>query len=298
MRSLIIGSRGFVGPHLEDYLKDQEHDVFEFDLKLGDDIRDYEQVRTALEKYQPDNIFHLAAMSNVGESNLDPTRATSTHIIGSYNILEAVRRLGIRPRIHLASTSEEYGYEHQTTTVIEESPTFPTTVYGITKNAMTNLARFYIDNYGMHIVVTRAFNHIGPGQGPQPVTAAWARQIVAIERGEADKLQHGNLETVRNFTDVRDIVRAYSMVINATPGIYNVCSKESLGMDQVLEELVSQSSKKIKTEVDQHLYKEVDATFLTPSFDKLHKATGWEPTIPFETSIADVLQNWRERAIL
>lgn len=297
MRSLIIGSRGFVGPHLEDCLKDQEHDVFEFDLKLGDDIRDYEQVRTALEKCQPDYIFHLAAMSQVGESNMDPKRAVSTHITGTYNILEAVRRLGIRPKIHLASTSEEYGYEHQTKSVTEESPTFPTTIYGVTKNAMTNLARFYIDNYGMHIVVTRAFNHIGPGQGPQPVTASWAKQIVAIERGEANILQHGNLETVRNFTDVRDIVRAYALVINAAPGVYNVCSKENLGMDQVLEEMLQHTKADVRVEVNQYLYREVDTTFLTPSFSKIKKATNWEPTIPFKSSIADVIQDWRERAI-
>ena len=297
MKALIFGSRGFVGPHLESKLKDLEYDVYEFDLKLGNDIRDYEQVHTAVDKYQPDFIFHLAAMAYVGESELNPRRAIETHITGTLNILEAVRQLGLRTKIHLASTSEEYGYEYQTEEVFEDSPTYPTNIYGVTKNAMTNMARNYIDKYGMHIVITRAFNHLGTGQGQQPVSASFARQIALIERGELDVLSHGNLETMRNFTDVRDIVAAYELVIHAPPGVYNVCSDSTVTMEELLYMFTSKAKCKIETQVDERYYRPGKVDFMQPSYAKINLLTGWEPTISLDDSVAAVLQDWRERSI-
>lgn len=297
MKALIFGSRGFVGPHLEDRLKELEYDVFEFDLKLGDDIRNYEQVHTAVDKYQPDFIFHLAAMAYVGESELNPKRAIDTHVTGTLNILEAVRQLGLQTKIHLASTSEEYGYEHQTQDVTEDSPTHPTNIYGITKNTMTNIALNYIAKYGMHIVITRAFNHLGPGQGQQPVSASFARQIALIERDELDVLKHGNLETVRNFTDVRDIVRAYEMVVHASPGVYNVCSGNTVTMEELLSMFMSKAKVPIETEVDERFYRPGSSDFMPPSYGKINILTGWEPRISLEESVADVLQDWRSRSI-
>lgn len=295
MKALIFGDKGFVGPHLEDRLRELELDVYGFDIKNGDDIRDYEQVRTAIDFYQPDYIFNLAGMAYVGEAQLDPQRAIDIHVKGTLNILDAVRNMGLRPKILLASTAEEYGYEHQLKEVTEESPTYPTTIYGATKNAMTNIARTYIHHYGMHIIITRAFNHIGRGQAQWPVTAAWAKQIVEIERGERDILRHGNLETIRNFTDVRDIVDAYARVISAEPGVYNICSPESLGMDMVLDELVAQANVPIKIEVDERLYRPGDTSFMPPSAEKIRHAIGWKPKIAFDNSIKDVLDDWRER---
>lgn len=297
MKALIFGSRGFVGPHLENHLKELEYEVYEFDLKLGNDIRSYEQVRTAIDRYQPDLIFHLAAMAYVGESEANPHRAIEVHVTGTLNILEAVRQLGLQTKIHLASTSEEYGYENQTEEVTEKSPTLPTNIYGLTKNAMTNLACTYIKKYGMHIVITRAFNHLGVGQGQQPVSASFARQIALIERGELDILKHGNLEATRNFTDVRDIVRAYELAIHAKPGIYNVCSARSVSMAELLEMFINHAKLDILTQVDERFYRTSDTTFYPPSFAKLRVLTGWVPEIKLEDSVRDILQDWRERAI-
>lgn len=296
MKALIFGSRGFVGPHLEHLLKELEYDVYEFDLKLGNDIRSYEQVHTAIDKYQPDYIFHLAAMAYVGESEMNPHRAIEIHVTGTLNIIEAVRQLGLQTKIHLASTSEEYGYEHQIGEVTEKSPTLPTNIYGVTKNAMTNMAKNYIDR-GMHIVITRAFNHLGVGQGQQPVSASWARQIALIERGEAEILKHGNLEAVRNFTDVRDIVRAYEMAIHSKPGIYNVCSTRSVSMAELLDMFVSKAKVEVLTEVDERFFRPGSSDFQEPSFAKLRVLTGWTPQIELEDSIAEVLQDWRARVI-
>lgn len=296
MRALVFGSRGFVGPHLENRLNNLEYDVFEFDLKLGNDIRDYEQVRTAIERYQPDYIFNLAAMAYVGESQTNPYRAIDIHIKGTVNILEAVKQLGLSSKIHLASTSEEYGYDHKNT-ITEETIPKPRTIYGATKNAMTNIALDYVNRYGMHIVITRAFNHLGVGQGQQPISASFARQIALIERGKLDILRHGNLESYRNFTDVRDIVRAYSDVINAEPGIYNVCSEDAITMEELLRLFISAAKCKIDIEVSEHLYRPGNDGYFSASAEKIRHAIGWMPQIALDNSVKEVLQDWRERLI-
>lgn len=296
-KALVTGSRGFVGVHLEEALQDQEIDVIGFDLKTGDDICDYEQVRLAIDQHQPDYIFHLAAMAIIGESQLNPWRSVDVQVTGSLNILEAVRNLNVRPKILFASTSEEYGYENQLEEVTEESPTIPQSVYGATKNTMTNLANIYAKQYGLHVVVTRAFNHLGPGKNAQFADTSFAKQIANIERGEQDILRHGNLETIRNYTDVRDIVHAYMAVIDATPGIYNVCSINNVSMSHLLEVLITKARCPIITEVDEHLYRPGTSVFHEPSYAKLNKATGWRPTISFERSISDLLDYWRHQVI-
>lgn len=297
MKALVFGGHGFVGPHLKNLLYTLEYDIYEFDIKLGNDIRDYEQVHTVIDKIQPDFIFHLAAMAYVGESEMNPKRAIDTHITGTLNILEAVKQLGLKTKIHLASTSEEYGYEYQTEEVTEDSPTYPTNIYGITKNTMTNIAKNYIAKYGMHIVITRAFNHLGPGQGQQPVSASFARQIAMIERGELEVLSHGNLDAVRNFTDVRDIVRAYELAINANSGVYNVCSDVNISMSELLDMFTAKARVDIKTQVDERLYRPGSSSFMTPLYTRLNLLTGWEPTISIEESVASVLEDWRFRVI-
>lgn len=293
MIALIFGNLGFVGSHLSRELSEMA--ICGFDLKSGQDMRDYEQVRVALDKCKPDYIFHLAALPYVAESNTDPQRAIDTHIKSTVNLLEAVKNLGMHPKIHIASTSEEYGYENQTDTVTEDSPIRSNTMYGITKNAMTNIAQFYTRNYGMHIVITRAFNHLGPGASSQFAAGAFAKQIVEIENGTRDILRHGNLETLRNYTDVRDIVRAYVDVINAEPGIYNVCSDNNVSMHDLLETLTSIAEVPIKTEQDKFLYKPGTSVFHPPSYEKLNKAVGWHPSINLEQSLQDMLNDWRRR---
>lgn len=296
MKAVIFGGLGFVGKHLYDLLE-EDGDVFVFDFKQGDDIRDYEAVRSYLDWLQPDYIYHLAAMAFVSESNLNPHRAVDTHIKGTLNILEAVRQLGLQPKILLASTSEEYGYENQANTVTEVSPVLPTTIYGATKAAMTHIARVYEKTYGMHIVVTRAFNHIGPGKGEQYADSSFAKRIVQIERGELDVLKHGNLEATRNYTDVRDIVKAYKAAIGCDPGVYNVCSTNNVTIQELLDLMVSKAKVPIKTELSTHLYKPSGGTFWAPTAQKLHTRSGWEPELTLEQSVQDTLDDWRKRLI-
>lgn len=297
MKSLIIGYKGFVGPHLEKELRRQHHDVITFDLKTGHDLRRYEQIRTFLDAHEPDYIFNLAGLAYVGESQLDPHRAIETHITATVNLLEAVKALGLRPKILLASTAEEYGYSYQQETVTERSPTIPENTYGVTKHAMQGLARVYHGKEGLHVVVTRAFNHIGPGKGEAFADSSFAKRIVQIERGELDVLRHGNLEAVRNYTDVKDIAAAYVKAINASPGVYNVCSDTNIAMVDLLDMMIGMAQASIPTEVDERLYRKGGDKFQPPSYQKLKQATGWEPLIPLKQSVEDTLNDWRRRLI-
>lgn len=291
MKILITGSLGFAGKHLSEYLRKEGHEVFGFDIKIKQeyDIRNYDSVRMALDTVQPDKIFHLAALAYVPESEKDIHRAIDTHIIGTINILNAVKNLGLRSRILLASTSEEYGYENQSSEVTEKSPTTPTTSYGATKNAMTTLAL----TYDLPIVITRAFNHIGPGKSPQYADSSFAKQIAHIEK-YGGVLHHGDLTAIRNYTDVRDIVRAYTIAIDCEPGIYNVCSDNNVTIKELLDSLIQNSTTIIETKEKQSLKRSSSPIFYPPSYKKL-KVAGWEPEIKFEDSIKDLLDDWRDR---
>lgn len=299
MKVLVTGSEGFVASHLIKLLEEQgDYDVFGMDLKNGDDLRDYESVRRILDFYRPDKIFHLAALTYVPESMQDPYRAISINTIGSLNLFEAVKNLGLKSKIHVAGTSEEYGDSHDITGLVtEDAPLKPLSPYAIGKTGMDYFAQLYSRAYNMHIVVTRAFNHCGPGRGEEFAESAFAKQIAQIERGERDILRHGNLESMRNYTDVRDIVRAYALAIDLEPGVYNLCSERNVTMQEMLDILIGFSEVTIPTEVDPMLYRKSDFSFNTPSCAKFKSLTDWAPTIPLETTLRDILEDWRRRLI-
>lgn len=291
MKAIVTGSRGFVGQHLVNRLLEEGWEVKGFNLRDGQNILDYEFVRNALDVERPDAIFHLAAQAYVPESFANPKRTFEVNTIGSLNILEAVRQLGIKTRIHLAGTSEEYGDGVPRETAMLE----PKSPYAISKMAMDYLGQLYVKSYGLNIVVTRAFNHAGPGRGEMYAESAFAKQIVEIEQGKRDVVLHGNLESVRNYTDVRDIVRAYVMAVNLPSGVYNICSNQNVTMQKIMDILVSKSTKKIKTAVNPALYRPADFSFRKPNCKKFQKLTGWKPKYNLETTLEDVLNTWRDK---
>jgi GDP-4-dehydro-6-deoxy-D-mannose reductase len=298
MKALITGDGGFVAQHLRKHLESLDYDVFGIDLKNGLDIRDYESVRIALDFYRPDKIFHLAALTYVPESFLDPRRAIDTNVTGSLNILEAVRHLGLKTKIHMAGTSEEYGDTSEAAEPITEaSLPNPLSPYAIAKLAMDHLGRLYARSYNMHVVVTRTYNHAGPGRGEEFAESAFAKQVAQIERGERDKLTHGNLESIRNYTDVRDVVKAYAKAIDLPSGLYNICSDRNVTMQEMLDILISHAATDIPTEVDKNLYRPADFSFKKPSCAKFTALTGWKPEISLEDMLKDILDDWRERLI-
>lgn len=296
MRSLVIGSKGFVGQHLVNRLITEDHHVEGFNLRDGQNILDYEFVRNALDVYRPTHIFHLAAQAYVPESFANPKRAFEVNTLGSLNILEAIRQLGIKTKLLMAGTSEEYGdAQYGEGVITEEALPNPLSPYAISKLAMDHLGRLYAKSYGLNVVVTRAFNHAGPGRGEMYAESSFAKQIVEIEKGTREFVEHGNLESIRNYTDVRDIVRAYTLAINLPSDVYNICSDQNVSMQDVMDKLIFLSTVPIETKINPALHRPSDFSFKTPSCDKFKELTGWLPSLPLHTTLSDILEDWRAR---
>jgi GDP-4-dehydro-6-deoxy-D-mannose reductase len=296
MRVLVTGGDGFVGRHLTAYLAGAGHATFSYSHGQGFDVRDYEAVRQAVVACEPDRIFHLAAVAWPGESIRDPGRVLDINIGGTYNVLEAVRRTGSEARLLITGTSEEYGYRTEPGPLTETTCVEPTTPYGISKLGATLLGQQYAKRYGLHVVCTRAWNHTGPYRQAVNAESAFARRIVAVERGESPYVTHGDLSAVRNFTDVRDMVKAYTKVIECEPGVYNVCHpSQNVTMSQVMQILIETAGSGVTLKPDPALMHPNQEGWTDPSCDKLRAATGWEPEIPLSMTLDDLLQYWRNK---
>lgn len=295
MRALITGSAGFVGPYLREHLAAEGHDVTGFDLADGDDVRDYERVLRVVRKVEPDWVFHLAAVSWPRESVSDPRRCADVNVTGALNVLEAVRHSGCEARILLAGTSEEYGYDDRAE-LTEASACYPATPYGASKLAATALGLAYARSYGMPVVVTRAFNHTGRGRQACNAESAFARRIIAVERGQADCVVHGDLSAYRNFTNVRDVVAAYRLAVTLEPGIYNVCSSDTVSMRTIMRHLIDAAGLPgiVKLKQVPGLGAPPAVSFPVPRCQPL-TAAGWRPHIPLEDTMAELLGYWRGR---
>lgn len=249
-------------------------------------------------KSKPDYIFHLAAQSFVPMSWRAPTDTMETNLIGTIHLFEAVRKLKISPKIQFAGSSEEYGFVYPDELPIkEENPLRPLSPYGVSKLAADKLSYQYCISYGLHIVVTRGFNHIGPRRGDVFVTSNFAKQIAEIEKGKEPVIHVGNLEASRDFTDVRDMVRAYLLALEkcqpAEP--YNICSGKTIRIKDVLDMLLSMTDKQIEIRQDPDRMRPSDVDVLQGDCSKFKKQTGWKQTIPFEKTLEDLLDYWRER---
>lgn len=295
-KALVTGDTGFVGNFLGEELTKQGWEAKGYSLRSGLNILDYEQVRNALDIERPDAIFHLAAQAYVPESFQNPRRTFEVNTLGSLNILEAVRQLGLKTRVHLAGTSEEYGdAQYGDGEITEEALPNPLSPYAISKLAMDHLGRLYAHSYGMNVVVTRAFNHAGPGRGEQYAESSFAKQIVEVELGRREHVEHGNLESIRNYTDVRDIVRAYILAVDLPSDVYNICSDQNVSMQEIMSTLIKSSKKRIKTKTNPSLYRPADFSFKTPTCEKFKKLVSWEPQYKLATTLEDILNYWREK---
>lgn len=296
MRILITGASGFVGPHLMKLLDNQGHRVQGCSSRPCD-VRDFETVRHIVADFQPDKIFHLAAVSWPGESLRNPVRTFEVNTGGTLNVLEAVRTTGSHAKVLITGTSEEYGYDRPDPTEIitEFSACYPTTPYGASKLGATSAGLAYARRYGMHVVCTRAWNHTGWGRQAVNAESSFARRIVDVERGRADFVLHGDLSAYRNFTSVRDVVRAYSLAIDAEPGIYNVCSSNNVTMQMIMDGLVNMSTAEIELKEDPLLVHRDSGLWPVPSNAKIKTATGWRPEVSLKAMLSDVLSYWRSQ---
>ncbi|MGB7055081.1 MAG: GDP-mannose 4,6-dehydratase [bacterium] len=314
MRILITGISGFAGSHLADYfLKEGNHDVYgtirwrsnrenirhiEDKIQLLEcDIKDAFAMKSVVEAAKPDQIFHLAAQSYVPFSWRVPQETLATNITGELNLFEAVRALHLDPMIHIAGSSEEYGLVHpDELPITENNPLRPLSPYAVSKVAQDFLGYQYFKSYDMKIVRTRAFNHTGPRRGEVFVTSNFARQLIETELGKRERVLYvGNLDAVRDFSDVRDVVRAYALALEkGTPGeVYNIASGKGIKIKDLLARLVEMTRVEIKIEEDPKRLRPSDVQLLTGSSEKFQKATGWKPEIPFEQTLSDLMDYWR-----
>ena len=317
MKALITGITGFAGSHLAEYLLEHHPDVEVFGTRrwrsplenitgildkvelIDCDLRDFNSVRSALERSQPDFIFHLAAQSFVPTSWNAPTDTLDTNIIGQTNIFEAVRLLGLDPVIQIACSSEEYGLVHPNETPISESNELrPLSPYAVSKVAQDYLGYQYFMSYGLKVIRTRGFNHTGPRRGEPFVTSNFAKQLAMIAAGEREPVMYvGNLTAVRDFTDVRDMVRAYWLAVNhAKPGeVYNIATGDGITIQELLDRLIELSGVEVEVKEDPARMRPSDVEILIGDSSKFRADTGWEPQVPFEKTLKDTFEYWRER---
>lgn len=309
MKALIIGGGGFVGRYLGQHLTEQcgwETTVTKLPSEsvalAGCDIRDLDildldAVKMLLAELRPDVIFHLAAQSSVAVSWRNPQLTVEINIRGSLNVLDAVRSLeGFQPRILLIGSGEEYGVlPLGVSRVTEQTPVHPGNPYAITKAAQNLFGTLYAKAYGMEIIMVRAFNHIGPEQTPQFVVADFCKQVAEIMQGKREPVMYvGNLSAARDFTDVRDVVRAYAMLAEHGKAgeTYNVGTGHAVVIRELLEEIIRQGGTEIHVETDPAKLRPVEIPIIEADVTKLKQDTGWEPEIPLEQTIAETLAYW------
>jgi GDP-4-dehydro-6-deoxy-D-mannose reductase len=293
MRALITGGKGFVGQWLAAHLKDCDDEVTVIDIET--DVADGAALRRVMSEVAPDAVYHLAAMTHVGESWENPSQVLRVNVLGTAEILAAARSLPSSVRVLVVSSAEVYGVvTPEQLPLREDTPTKPASPYAASKLAAEAVALQAWRGFGQPVVVVRPFNHIGPGQSPNFFVPALAKRIVEARRSGARSLPVGNLTTRRDFTDVRDVVVAYRLLIERGDSgtVYNVCSGRDVAMSEVAQDLLELSGAELTLETDPSLLRPVDVPVLRGSAALLTAATGWEPRIPLATTLADVLTSW------
>ena len=313
MRVLITGITGFVGRHLRALLRPPEYSVFgtsypdrplpnESDVFFLD-MRWEREVYDVVKDVKPEAVYHLAALSNVGQSWERRRETLETNLLGTLYLLEAVKKFAARARVLFVSSSDVYGFGGDGGSsgprILSERDGFHiANPYAFSKLASELLSDFYVRIENLDVVTTRSFPHTGPGQVSDFVCSDWARQIARIEReGVEPVIRVGNLACERDYSDVRDTVRAYALLIQKgrRGEMYNVCSGRGISLRRILDFLLSLTDVKIRVEVDPQRLRKVDIPVLVGNNSKLRSDTGWEPKIPFEQTLRDLLADWRSR---
>ena len=323
-KAVISGITGMVGSHLADYLLENtdwevyglvrwndkmdniEHLMPLINNKerihlLNADINDLASLLTCFKESNPDYVFHLAAQSYPKTSFTAPLETLETNILGTAKVLEAIRVLKQDPVVHVCASSEVFGRVPKEFLPIHEDVTFhPASPYAISKVGTDLVGRFYGEAYGMTVITTRMFTHTGPRRGDVFAESTFAKQIAMIEKGlQEPVVKVGNLESLRTWSDVRDAVRAYYLLVTQDPKAgeyYNIGGSFTCTIREMLDHLISLSTvKDIKVETDPERLRPIDADLQVPDTTKFKSHTGWEPEISFEKTMLDLLNYWREQ---
>lgn len=317
MKILITGITGMVGSHLAEYILEHHpsvevHGLIRWRSPLDNirdaaskvtlhhgELRDLHSLVSLFRKVQPDRIFHLAAQSYVTVSFDAPADTIQTNVVGTLNLLDGVRIAGLDPRIHICSSSEVYGQVTEAEVPIRETNPFrPASPYAVSKTGEDMVALQYFLSYGIKTIRTRMFTHTGPRRGDVFAESAFAKQIAEIEAGRrSNPVKVGNLNSVRTLADVRDAVRAYWLLLEkGTPGdVYNIGGARTMTVGDVLDILKGFATCPITHAVDPALLRPSDVTLQIPDISKFQRETGWQPEIPVETTLRDLLDYHRRR---
>jgi GDP-4-dehydro-6-deoxy-D-mannose reductase len=309
MKILITGAAGFVGNHLlnlyktipetELFITKMQNEEINYEGNIYDlDILNKNEVKSLINKIMPDKIVHLAAQSSVSMSWQQPSKTIEINVIGVINLLEAVKSIKNDIKILLIGSGEEYGYINEGELPIDENNTLrPGNVYAVSKATQNMIGNVYSKAYNMNIVIARPFNHIGPGQKSIFVVSDFCRQVAEIEKGKKEPIIYvGNIEVKRDFTDVRDVVYAYKLLLEKgiRGEIYNIGSGVAIKISELLKILLELSSVKFEVKVNKSKLRPVDIAVIETDINKIYKHTGWKPNITIRNSLRDTLNYWRE----
>ena len=320
MKLLVTGAHGFVGGHLLDLMRAEHPEVEVFALVrprggapgprpgnatvLEADLDDAPAVAAAVAAARPDRIVHLAGQSSVHHSWIDPGATLRTNVLGLVHLMDAVRAEGLRPRVLVVGSADEYGIVAPASVPVrEEAPIRPVSPYAVSKVAQGLLALEYAGPGGPEVIRTRTFPHTGPGRGEAFAESSVARQIAEVQAGHRPAiLSVGNLDAVRDFTDVRDVVRAYWALLERAPSgaarldtVYNVCSGRGVRLADLLTRLIALAGAKVEVRQDPARLRTSDIPVLVGDPSRLVAATGWEPRIGLDRTLGDLLEDWRVR---
>ena len=293
MRALVTGADGFVGVHLVAHLRAEGDEVIE----SATDITDREALHASFGAAEPEVVYHLAAQADVGGSWSSPIETLRVNVEGTVNVLDAARASGAR-RVLAVTSADIYGVVAESDLPLtEDAPIRPVSPYAASKAAADVMCVQAGLAHDLDVVRARSFNHLGPGQSDRFVASAIASRIVDNERAGRRELRVGNLEARRDFTDVRDVVRAYrALVGQGRPGeAYHVCSGVDRSVRELVDALVAMSDTVMEVVVDPELFRPADLAVLRGDNAKLHTETGWKPEIPLETTLRDLLDHWRDQ---
>jgi len=314
MKILITGASGFAGTHLTEYYTRQYRGVKLYCTTYGGygdidryvpekhifqiNLLDQEKVADVVKRTKPDRIVHLAALASVGESFLRPQEVLENNILITLNILESARTYARRSRVLLIGSADEYGMVNPSQVPINENvPLRPTSPYAVSKVTVDYLGQQYFLAYKLPVIRLRPFNHIGEYQNPGFVVADFAKQIVEAEHDPKKVMKVGNLSAIRDYTDVKDMVRAYDLALmKCVPGeIYNVGSGRGVRTQDLLNIMLAKARREIRVEVDPKRYRPVDVEAVIADSSKFRRQTGWKPSIPLEVTLDRVLNYWRKK---
>ncbi|CAB4863963.1 unannotated protein [freshwater metagenome] len=290
MRALITGGNGFVGRHLRAHLESLGDSVAILDLPQ--DITDYQAVRAAIAVAQPDAIYHLAALSHVGSSWLNPSAVVDVNVSGTTNVLAAAREVVPKATVLFVSSAEVYGPRSPEEMPLRESiEPRPASPYAASKLAGEVFAQQAVRGFGQRVVIARPCNHVGPGQSPSFFIPGIASRMVEATRSGATDIAVGNLTSRRDFTDVRDVVRAYRLLVErgVAGEVYVVASGRDVLMYDVADELRQLVNPQLRFVEDSALLRPVDVPLLRGDASKLEAATGWRPEISWSETLADIV---------